>query len=181
LTPQEAVGRRIYEIRTGLGMTQEQVGERLEHYLGRPWPKQAISQAERGLREFDVTELLAFSMVLVTSVADLVRAPFDEEIEFPGGYSMNGYQLFGRVLGMSGAVPGSKEASHIQAFATALDTVIRESVEPVHRDIGKAIDNLREVWNQARGDARGWTRPDELEVDLTKDMEEQFSDREGDL
>jgi len=52
-------------------------------YLGKPWSRQAVHQAERGQRSFTAAELTALALALDTSVQALFRAE-DEQIELPG-------------------------------------------------------------------------------------------------
>jgi hypothetical protein len=59
------------------------LGEALGRYLGKPWSRQAVHQAERGQRSFTATELTALALVLDTSVQGLFRAEGDH-VELPG-------------------------------------------------------------------------------------------------
>ena len=63
-----AVGNRIRELRESQGLSQAQLGERLQ----KPWPRQAVSAAEQGRRAFTVAELSGLSAALGVGIADLV-------------------------------------------------------------------------------------------------------------
>jgi hypothetical protein len=90
LTLEELVGRNIAAARTESGggrewLSQEALGQRLAFYLGKPWTKQAVSDAENGRRRFDPTELIAFAYALEhTSVVDLLAAGPEDSIHLPG-------------------------------------------------------------------------------------------------
>ena len=58
------------------------LGEALGRYLGKPWSRQAVHQAERGQRSFTAAELTALALALDTSVQALFRAE-DDQIELP--------------------------------------------------------------------------------------------------
>jgi transcriptional regulator with XRE-family HTH domain len=86
---EEIVGMRIREAREAHEMTQEEFGGELAKYLGKPWPRQAVSQAEKGQRSFTAAELLACSMALECGVEDLFRPPADAfKLTFPSGISV---------------------------------------------------------------------------------------------
>lgn len=72
---EDVVARWITEGRMKAGMTQVQLGERLGELLGRPWPKQAVSAAEKGRRAFTAAELVAFAIALSCHVEDLLQLP----------------------------------------------------------------------------------------------------------
>jgi transcriptional regulator with XRE-family HTH domain len=59
------------------------LGQALGRYLGRPWSRQAVHQAERGQRSFTAAELTALALALDTSVQVLFRAE-TAQIELPG-------------------------------------------------------------------------------------------------
>ncbi len=84
MTPEELVGRRIAEIRERFDMTQQQLGEHLGELLGRPWPRQTVSAAEKGRRGFTATELFAVAHVLDTWPGRLFAPPADlEQLDLP--------------------------------------------------------------------------------------------------
>ena len=80
---EEAIGRQIAHLRAQRQLSQADLGEALGRYLGRPWSRQAVHQAERGQRSFTAAELTALALVLDTSVQALFRAE-DDHIELPG-------------------------------------------------------------------------------------------------
>jgi transcriptional regulator with XRE-family HTH domain len=80
---EEAIGRQIARLRAQRQLSLTDLGEALGGYLGRPWSRQAVHQAERGQRSFTAAELTALALVLDTSVPALFRAE-NEQIELPG-------------------------------------------------------------------------------------------------
>jgi transcriptional regulator with XRE-family HTH domain len=80
---EEAVGRQIARLRAQRGLSLAGLGEALGRYLGKPWSRQAVHQAERGQRSFTAAELTALALALDTSVQALFRAD-DDQIELPG-------------------------------------------------------------------------------------------------
>ncbi|GAB3494016.1 helix-turn-helix transcriptional regulator [Amycolatopsis cihanbeyliensis] len=83
---EEMIGRRVRDVRELNEMTQQEVGEKLAHLLGKPWSRQAVSAAEQGNRAFTAAELVAIAQVIGTTVARLFSPPLDaDEIELPSG------------------------------------------------------------------------------------------------
>src|SRR6266516_5391383 len=80
---EEAVGRQIARLRAQRQQSLADLGEALGGYLGKPWSRQAVHQADRGQRSFTAAELTALALALDTSVQALFRAE-DDQIELPG-------------------------------------------------------------------------------------------------
>ena len=80
---EEAIGRQIARLRAQRQQSLADLGEALGGYLGKPWSRQAVHQAERGQRSFAAAELTALALALDTSVQALFRAE-DDQIELPG-------------------------------------------------------------------------------------------------
>lgn len=64
-------------------MSLTQLGQALGTYLGKPWSRQAVHQAERGRRAFTAAEMAALALALDTSVPALFLAEA-ADIELPG-------------------------------------------------------------------------------------------------
>jgi transcriptional regulator with XRE-family HTH domain len=79
---EEAVGQQVARLRAQRRLSLADLGEALGGYLGKPWSRQAVHQAERGQRAFTAAELTALALVLDTSVPALFRAG-DAPIELP--------------------------------------------------------------------------------------------------
>jgi transcriptional regulator with XRE-family HTH domain len=80
---EEAIGRQIAHLRAQRQLSLADLGEALGRYLGKPWSRQAVHQAERGQRSFTAAELAALALVLDTAVQALFRAE-DDHVELPG-------------------------------------------------------------------------------------------------
>ena len=80
---EEAVGQQVARLRVQRQLSLADLGEALGRYLGRPWSRQAVHQAERGQRAFTAAELTALALVLDTSLPALFRAG-DIPVELPG-------------------------------------------------------------------------------------------------
>ncbi|MDJ0413829.1 helix-turn-helix domain-containing protein [Rhodococcus opacus] len=86
---EELIGQRVQTLRKNLNdgkeITQEELGARLEPFLGKRWSRQAVSAAEAGQRAFTAVELVALAAVLGTNVAALFALPSTEIVVMPGG------------------------------------------------------------------------------------------------
>ena len=78
-----AIGEQIARLREARQMSLTQLGQALGRYLGKPWSRQAVHQAERGRRAFTAAELAAIALVLDTSIPALFRSD-GGPIELPG-------------------------------------------------------------------------------------------------
>lgn len=66
------IGSRIATRREAAGLTQTALGEAIGSQLDKPWPRQAVSAAEKGRRSFTAAELLALAASLHCGVSDLL-------------------------------------------------------------------------------------------------------------
>ena len=78
-----AIGKQVAHLREARQMSLTQLGEVVGRYLGKPWSRQAVHQAERGRRSFTAAEIAALALALDTSVPALFLADA-EHIELPG-------------------------------------------------------------------------------------------------
>lgn len=78
-----AIGTQIARLREARQMSLTQLGEAMGRYLGKPWSRQAVHQAERGRRAFTAAEMAALALALDTSVPALFLADA-ADIELPG-------------------------------------------------------------------------------------------------
>ncbi len=85
---EEIIGAHVAELRAARNMTQTELGQRVAHYIGQQWSRQAVSAAEHGGRAFVAAELLALAAILDTTIGAFF-IPTDStdvpEIETPGG------------------------------------------------------------------------------------------------
>ena len=80
---EEAIGRQVARLRAQRQLSLADLGDALGCYLGKPWSRQAVHQAERGQRSFTAAELTALALALDTSVQALFRAE-SGPVELPG-------------------------------------------------------------------------------------------------
>ena len=78
-----AIGQQIARLREARHMSLTQLGEAVGEYLGKPWSRQAVHQAERGRRAFTAAEMAALALALDTSVPALFLADA-APVELPG-------------------------------------------------------------------------------------------------
>jgi transcriptional regulator with XRE-family HTH domain len=80
---EEAIGQQIAHLREARQMSLTQLGQAMGRYLGKPWSRQAVHQAERGRRAFTAAELAAVALALDTSIPALFLTDVGP-IELPG-------------------------------------------------------------------------------------------------
>ena len=78
-----AIGQQIAYLREARQMSLTQLGQAMGRYLGKPWSRQAVHQAERGRRAFTAAELAAVALALDTSIPALFLSGAGP-IELPG-------------------------------------------------------------------------------------------------
>jgi transcriptional regulator with XRE-family HTH domain len=144
---EDVVGQWITRAREEVGLTQAQLGEELGRYLGKPWPRQAVSAAEKGRRSFTAAELVALAAVLGRSVDSLLVPPDD----VPAVKLAEGAPIDSRHL------RGSNEVASDASLKELIQTLIHVRRElPVLLESAQRLDNLMdnaamEVWASARG------------------------------
>lgn len=119
-------------------MTQAQLGELLEPWLGRAWVKQAVSQAEQGRREFTAAELLALAAVLQQPLGYFFATPPGAEqfaLEFPGGVSVPIETVLAIVYGLEGTEPLSEQA---QMMVLRIAGEVRSTLDKITENVGHA-------------------------------------------
>lgn len=119
---EQAIGRRITQLRERKKMTQAQLGAELEMWVGKPWARQTVSMAEQGQRKFIAAELFGIASILGVHVAQLFVPPLEiDELEFPGGKRIPGAAL----RGPHAADPESPTG----AAVTAMQEIAKEVVK----------------------------------------------------
>jgi transcriptional regulator with XRE-family HTH domain len=106
----EIVGRRVRWAREERGLTQAALGQRVGELLGKAWFPQAVSEAERGRRQFTAEELLALAYVLDKPIS-FFFLPVDDRTsyEFPAR-TLRAAEL------LDGALIGGADANGLQAL-----------------------------------------------------------------
>ena len=85
MKPSQMIGLRVATARRDRGLTQRQLGQLLEPWLGRTWVKQSVSLAEQGRRNFTAEELMALCVCLRKPLSYFFHGNGEEVIEFTGG------------------------------------------------------------------------------------------------
>lgn len=142
---EDVIGRRIAEGRTALELTQEQMGKELARYTGKPWPRQAVSNAEKGGRAFGAADLVALSLVLGCTIETLLEPPADvDQVTIGDGPPVDSRRF--RVA--------SSTNSDLQALADVM-TELRASFPTLMTDVERTGDLMekayRELWTAIRG------------------------------
>jgi transcriptional regulator with XRE-family HTH domain len=135
---EQAVGSRVRERRDALHLSQAQLGERLGGMLGRPWPRQAVSSAEKGERSFGVAELVAFAAALDTTVSDLITPTGDEESVALGGAALP-LRALRAVLATTG-----REDVNLPAIEQTLSS-LDDAIARGQAALGQALQLARQV------------------------------------
>jgi transcriptional regulator with XRE-family HTH domain len=112
---EKVIGENIRRGREANGWTQPELGALLEEYLGEPWSRQVVFNAEKGLRGFKAAELVALAVVLNRSVPLLFEPVDPEEAVSFGRYTIVRGSPALAVL--SGRQPGSKVPAVISSTA----------------------------------------------------------------
>jgi len=85
----EIVGYRLREARQEIGLTQAELAEHLEAFVGRRWFPQTVSSAEQGGRDFTAEELYGIAFALQRPVESFFRPPPDVETVELSGRTLN--------------------------------------------------------------------------------------------
>jgi transcriptional regulator with XRE-family HTH domain len=73
LYPSQILARNLGAVRRLRGWRQELVAERM-NFLGHPWTRQTVGEAEQGRRNVTVDELLSLALVLEITISQLLDA-----------------------------------------------------------------------------------------------------------
>lgn len=156
---EEIVGRNVRDAREATGLTQEELGKRLEDLVGREWPRQTVSTAEKGGRSFTASELLALSLVTKVSVAGLFTPPVQaREVTFPSGYSIPREVLTD--MAFTGDDP-SRIFSQMQETVRRLTLAWADTLEQTKEQGGPLGDLQRQLnaaitaWNRSQESSSG--------------------------
>ncbi|UPK64655.1 helix-turn-helix domain-containing protein [Rhodococcus pyridinivorans] len=143
-TIDQIVGANVRQYRTGTSMAQHELGSKMEVYLGRAWPAQTVSLAEKGRRPFAVTELVALADIFAVTVTDLLD-PADyasSAITLPSGSGM--YLTW--YLALAGPAPRTSEVD----FGEVVDD-IKHLAEELSETAANLRDSAQAVSSEAQG------------------------------
>ena len=148
------IGQRIRARREELELSQAQLGKHMGELLGRDWPRQAVSAAERGARAFTAAELVAFAVSLQTSISGLLMPRADvTEIELGdrGG-------ALPRDVVIASVLPWRAKANRAEAFDEIQETLQRlgrnvinasQGLDPVREDVLKLYEQVVQAMEAA--------------------------------
>jgi transcriptional regulator with XRE-family HTH domain len=140
---EEIIGYRIRRRREAMELSQEQLGQRIGELLGREWPRQAISAAEKGKRSFAASELLAIAHVLGVSVGRLLSPPAEtESIELASGCQLPRSALIGAALDRSSLERTFDEMMQALVRLGEQQKVIAEAAVRAGEDVAKLREML---------------------------------------
>ncbi len=90
----DLVGTRIRYLRGRLKESGDRFGQRLEPYLGKPWSRQTVWEAENGKREFRIEEVFALAQAAkVTVQFFFVDPPKKTTIKWQSGSDVSATEL----------------------------------------------------------------------------------------
>lgn len=140
-TIRQVIGANIEAARKGMGLSQSQLGGRLEQWLEAAWTRQAVSNAEAGKRSFAVDDLVGLSIGLRTSVQQLMMPPAGVEtvvtpsgMEFPRGFiedSVAGARLDAQQVERSRYLGAVEALDGVDALLTERREVLRARVADI--------------------------------------------------
>lgn len=150
--PAQVIGYNVKTRREALGMTAEDLGERLEPYLRNKWPRQTVYLLEQGNRRVTADEAVALAHILGTTVADL----------FTPGPEVDAVIVGDKVIEREALLVEASESEgelfrHFQALLRA-----RRDVSALTAAEDVVLANLDDVF---RGKAP--TTPDDVDTDTT--------------
>ncbi len=121
------VGANMERIRKERGIPLDELGQRVERFLGVTWSRQVVWSIQKGHRKFGVADLVALAYVLDCSVPDLLAAEPHQVVEFPTGWRVNGDSLARHLVrGL-----GDANAETDRAFNSALAVGPGQQLESV--------------------------------------------------
>jgi|SRR5450759_2155358 len=92
-TINKLIGGCIARHRARLRLTGTKLGERVERYLGEPWTRQTVSDAEMGRRAFRVSELIALAMALGVQAGELVDPADESQVQIAADWNLEAHQV----------------------------------------------------------------------------------------
>lgn len=125
MTADEALGRRIREIRESRGLGVQEFGDRVRERVGKGWSHVAVWQVETGKKPVRFNDLVAIADVLACTLADLTAVP--EAVDLGGGTDS------ARIGRLDATVNGESAMPEIEGWAR-------------FQDAAEALGNVRQTW-----------------------------------
>lgn len=123
-TIEQIIGARVAQLRAEHGMTQVELGRRLEPYTGLAWSRQNLRSAEVGNRAWSANDVLAVASVFGVSIAELFTPLPGQRgnVVTAGGAVINPAALAARTAS-SAAIPAQDAATLVRESARLAETI----------------------------------------------------------
>ena len=123
-TIEQIIGARVARLRVEHGMTQVELGRRLEPYTGLAWSRQNLRNAEVGNRAWSANDVLAMASVFGVSIVELFTPLPDQrgDVVTAGGAVIEAADLAARTASLT-AVPAQDAATLVRESARLAETI----------------------------------------------------------
>ena len=123
-TIEQIIGARVARLRVEHGMTQVELGRRLEPYTGLAWSRQNLRNAEVGNRAWSANDVLAVVSVFGVSITELFTPLPDQRgnVVTAGGAIIKPAELIARTAS-SAAIPAQDAATLVRESARLAETI----------------------------------------------------------
>ena len=123
-TIEQIIGARVARLRVEHGMTQTELGRRLEPYTGLAWSRQNLRSAEVGNRAWSANDVLAVATVFGVSIAELFTPLPDQRgnVVTAGGAVIKSAALAARTASPT-AIPVQDAAMLVRESARLAETI----------------------------------------------------------
>lgn len=118
MTADEALGRRIREIREIRGLGVQEFGDQVRERVGKGWSHVAVWQVETGKKPVRFNDLVAIADVLACTLADLTAVP--EAVDLGGGTDSARIGRLDATVNGESAMPEIEGWARFQEAAEAL-------------------------------------------------------------
>lgn len=123
-TIEQIIGARVARLRVEHGMTQVELGRRLEPFTGLAWSRQNLRNAEVGNRAWSANDVLAVASVFGVSIAELFTPLPDQrgDVVTAGGAVIKAAELAVRTASLA-SVPAQDAATLVRESARLAETI----------------------------------------------------------
>lgn len=125
MSADEALGRRIREIREIQGLGVQEFGDRVRERVGKGWSHVAVWQVETGKKPVRFNDLVAIADVLACTLSDLTAVP--EAVDLGGGNDA------ARISRLDSTVNGESAMPEMEGWAR-------------FQDAAEALGDARQAW-----------------------------------
>jgi transcriptional regulator with XRE-family HTH domain len=140
---EQMIGKRVRQAREEADLSQREFGERVGDVLGKRWTPQAVSQAEKGERDWRAKDLVAMAWILRRPVAWFYTPNEEDRSEMLEGFA-EGVLIHAEWT--SGDTWARREVGEL--FEEAAD--LRRQFEELLSRLDKAGRGIEEIEKQAK-------------------------------